>query len=252
MKKLTLILVLITVASFLIFSLVCSQPEQTPGSADSTNKGTIKTDTTSKVTTKTETTKTETTTGVVDTTKKEATKTVTTKTETTKAETTTTVSTKVVNKYIGTAKCKMCHNSEVKGKIYDQWSAEGHAKAYQTLLNEQSKGIAKGMGIADASKSEKCLKCHVTGYNEATGDKYSMEEGVTCEACHGPGENYWKMQIMKDKKQAMVNGLVEPTEVVCVKCHNKESPTYKAFKYADAIKLVQHKVGPVAPKIEKK
>ncbi len=236
MRKLTLILVLIAVASFLTFSLVCSQTENKPGSADTTKKDTIKT----------ETTTTETTTGVTDTTKK-----VTTKQETTVKDTTKAI-TKVVNKYIGTAKCRMCHNSELKGKIYDQWTAEGHAKAYQTLLNEQSKGIAKGMGIADASKSEKCLKCHITGYQQATGDKYSMEEGVTCEVCHGPGENYWKAQIMKDKKLAMANGLVEPTEGLCVKCHNKESPTYKPFKYADAIKLVQHKVGPVAPKTEKK
>ena len=99
MKKLTLIFILIAVVSFLTFGLVCSQPEQTPGSADSTSKDTIKTPTT----------KAETPTSPADTTKK-----ITPKQETAVKDTTKAV-TKVVNKYIGTAKCKMCHNSEAKG-----------------------------------------------------------------------------------------------------------------------------------------
>jgi hypothetical protein len=237
MKKTIVIMVLIAVASFLIFSFAFSQTETTTKAAD----------TTKTVTTKTVTTSTETTTGTVDTTNKDATKTVTTKTETISTE-----STKVVHKYIGTTKCKMCHNSEAQGKIYDKWASTGHSKAYQTLLNEQSKGIAKGMGIDDASKSDKCLRCHVTGYKEPTADKYSMEEGVTCEACHGPGSDYWTMKIMKDKKLAMANGLVDPSEKLCVACHNTDSPTYKTFKYADAYKLVEHHIPKAAPTPEKK
>ena len=111
----------------------------------------------------------------------------TVKKEIAKQDTTKQDTTKVVHKYIGTAKCKMCHNSENKGKIYDKWVTTKHATAYKTLANEESKAIAKKMGIKDAQKDKKCLKCHVTGYGEATGDKYSMEEGVTCEGCHGPG-----------------------------------------------------------------
>jgi hypothetical protein len=242
MKKTIVIMVLIAVASFLIFTLAFSRTEKTTDATDTTKK-----EATQTVTTKTETTKTETTTGAVDTTNKEATKTVTTKTETT-----TTESTKVVHKYIGTAKCKMCHNSEAKGKIYDKWASTGHAKAYQTLANDQSKALAKKAGIDDATKSEKCLKCHVTGYKEPNGDKYAMEEGVTCEACHGPGEHYWPMKMMQNKKLAMDNGLVEPTEALCVKCHNKESPTYKAFKFADQYKLVEHHAPKKAPATQKK
>ena len=44
-----------------------------------------------------------------------------------------------------------------------------------------------------------CMKCHTTGYDEATG-KYS-EEGVTCEACHGPGEVFsYFMDIGKRRR----------------------------------------------------
>ncbi len=226
MKKAIGMMVLITVASFLIFSLAFSQEEKTTSVADTTKKEEVKQEATTKP----------------DTTKPAATATK----DTTKA------GTKVVHKYFGTTKCKMCHNTDAKGKIHDKWAASGHAKAYQTLLSEAAKGIAKKMGIEDASKSDKCLKCHVTGYKEASGDKYSMEEGVTCEACHGPGEHYWTMTVMKNKKVAMENGLVIPTEKDCIKCHNKDSPTYKEFKFADAYKLVEHHVPKVAPAIEKK
>ena len=220
MKKLTLILILVVVTSFLVFGFAISQQEKSTSEADTVKKEAVKEDTTKGET-------------EADTAKKEVAKEDTAK---------------VVHKYIGTTKCKMCHNSEAKGKIYDKWAATKHATAFVTLANEESKKIAKGMDIKDAQKDKKCLKCHVTGYGEATADKYSMEEGVTCEACHGPGEHYWSMKVMRDKKLAMENGLVEPDEKLCVACHNKESPTYKPFKYEEAYKLVEHH----PPKAEKK
>ncbi len=216
MKKPNLILIMAVVASFLIFGFCLAQQE----------KGTTQSDTAKQEITKQDTVKQEV--GKPDTTKKDT--------------------TKIVHKYIGTVKCKMCHNSAKKGKIYDKWATTKHAAAYKTLASDESKALAKKMGIKDPLKGEKCLKCHVTGYGQPTGGKYSIEEGVTCEACHGPGEHYWSMKVMKDKKLAMENGLVEPTEKLCVTCHNKESPTYKAFKYEEAYKAVEHH----PPKAEKK
>lgn len=221
MKKLILILILAVVASFLVFGFVFSQQEKGTSEADTVKKETA----------------------TQDTTKQDTTKQDTTKQDTTKQDTT-----KVVHKYIGTFKCKICHNSENKGKIYDTWAATKHATAYKTLASDESKAIAKKMGIKDAQEDKKCLKCHVTGYGEPAGDKYSMEEGVTCEACHGPGEHYWLMKVMRDKKLAMEKGLVEPTEELCMACHNKESPTFKAIKYEEAYKQVEHH----PPKPEKK
>ncbi len=150
--------------------------------------------------------------------------------------------------YVGINRCKMCHNMKTWGKIYDKWAATKHATAYTTLANKQSLAIAKDMKIKDPQKSEKCLVCHVTGYQASAklkGEKYSMEEGVTCEACHGPAGDYLKSHIKKDnKKQAMADGLILPTEELskelCVTCHNKKSPTYKEFKYKEAVKLVEH------------
>ncbi len=124
--------------------------------------------------------------------------------------------------YIGAKKCKMCHKGAKKGEVWEKWEKGPHAKAFETLK-------AKG-----EEKNAKCLECHVT---DASVD---ATEGVGCEACHGPGSAYKKLSIMKDKKQAMENGLIEPTEAVCKKCHNEKSPTFKGFKFDEWVKKVDH------------
>jgi hypothetical protein len=211
MKKPVVILLMVVVACFLIFGFAVSQEEQ----------GKAETDTVKK---------------------EEAAGEKTAAADSTKAD-----STKVVFKYIGNTKCKMCHNSPKKGAIHDIWAKTKHATAYATLASEESKKIAKEKGIKDAQQDAKCLICHVSGYGQPNSDKYSVEEGVGCEACHGPGEKYWPIKVMSDKKVAMENGLVEPTEELCVSCHNEKSPTYKPFVFKDAYKLVEHH----APKAEK-
>lgn len=74
-----------------------------------------------------------------------------------------------------------------------------------------------------------------------------MEEGVSCEVCHGPAGDYLASHIKKDKALAKADGLMKPNEQLCVKCHNKNSPTFKEFKYAEAIKLVEHHKPPATP-----
>ena len=45
------------------------------------------------------------------------------------------------------------------------------------------------------------------------------EIGVGCEACHGPGSDYFTWRIMKDPERATANGLWRPTREVCMRCH---------------------------------
>ena len=146
-------------------------------------------------------------------------------------------------KYMGALACKMCHNMKTGGEQYNIWAASRHAMAYKDLASDQAKEIAKTKGIEDAQKSDKCLKCHITGFGataEEKGSKYDITEGVSCEACHGAGEKY--MKTMKDRKLAMENGMIMPGEKECKACHNPESPTYKEFKFADAFKMIAHPV----------
>ena len=132
-------------------------------------------------------------------------------------------------KYIGAAKCKMCHNKADKGAQYNQWASTAHAKAMDRL---------KG---ADAT-NPKCLKCHSTaaGVNQALVATITVAEGVSCESCHGPGSAYKVATTMKDKTLAMSKGLIMPDEKVCKKCHNEESPNYKGFNFKEYSAKIAH------------
>ena len=145
------------------------------------------------------------------------------------------------NKYIGAAKCKMCHNT--KGKQYDIWSASKHAHALEALKSEAALKIGKAKGIASPSTDAKCLKCHSTGasIDASLNAGITKEEGVTCESCHGPGSNYKMPAVMKNKADALTKGLVAVSEKTCTKCHNSESPTFKSFDYKTYYAKIAHK-----------
>ena len=151
-------------------------------------------------------------------------------------------------KYVGAAKCKMCHKGEKNGNIFEIWEKNSHAKAYATLATEESKAIAQKAGIkGDPQQAKECLSCHVTGYEAAADLKdpsLTMEEGISCEACHGPGSQYKSLKVMKDIAAGTVKGadfgLVTPDINLCVKCHNTKSPTFKEFKFEEAAKKIAH------------
>lgn len=135
--------------------------------------------------------------------------------------------------YVGTKSCKMCHKKPEEGEQFTKWQESPHAKAFEKLASPEAKEAAKKLGIDDPQKSGKCLSCHSTAYNwteSVANAELPVEEGVTCESCHGPGKNYKKKEIMKDKAQAKVNGLLDAKES-CKLCHNDKSPSWKADRY---------------------
>jgi len=131
--------------------------------------------------------------------------------------------------YIGAAKCKMCHNKAEKGEQYNKWLASPHAKAMASL---------KGADL----KNPKCLKCHSTAasVDQSLVASITVEEGVSCESCHGPGSLYKVATVMKDMKLAMSKGMIMPDEKVCKKCHNEESPNYKPFNFKEYSAKIAH------------
>jgi len=153
--------------------------------------------------------------------------------------------------YVGTAKCKMCHMSKKRGNQYGVWKSNKHADAFNVLATEEAKAVAKKAGIeGNPQEAVKCLKCHVTAYEAPASAKAStltLEEGVGCEACHGPGSLYKSIKVMK----ALTAGTQDAEAVAfqeggdeanCKKCHNEESPTFKALDFAEALKLIAHPV----------
>ena len=84
------------------------------------------------------------------------------------------------------------------------------------------------------------------GEEAAVRGKVTNEEGVSCEACHGPGSGYYKMSTMKKLYAGEIEdatvGLAKPDEALCVKCHNEESPTYQPFDFATFSAKIAHPV----------
>ncbi len=95
------------------------------------------------------------------------------------------------------------------------------------------------------AKKAECIKCHST-------DGAGKFPNVGCEACHGPGSEYkdrpninrqakWTADPAGQLKLATAAGLVaKPDEKVCVKCHNKQSPTFKGFNFAQMKEKIKH------------
>lgn len=115
--------------------------------------------------------------------------------------------------YVGSQKCIKCH----AGLTYPHVERWLRIKFKSLDLVKQAPDYIAG----DEEYRKKCFKCHTTGYDETTGE-YS-EEGVTCEACHGPGEVYsYFMEIgraSEGQKIAKIGTYGTPYNV-CGPCHH--------------------------------
>jgi len=161
------------------------------------------------------------------------------------------------NRYIGAAKCMNCHKFEGGGNQYAAWEAAKHASAYAVLAGDEAKMVAKELGIADPQKSDKCLKCHVTGHGEKEEmfkKGFDTTKGVQCETCHGPGEDHLRArfraaameeevpegEVAKYVKVPDGEIITSPKRDVCYGCHNEESPSFKSFCYYERIAKIRH------------
>jgi hypothetical protein len=153
--------------------------------------------------------------------------------------------------YKGVKNCKMCHSNPKTGSQYGVWEKTPHANAYASLATDEAKAKAKELGIDDPQKSDKCLKCHVTAYpvmKDLANEKITLEEGVSCESCHGPGSGYSSIKVMKatyegTMKPESVGLNAKPDEKTCLHCHVPEgNPFYKEFKFADFYKKIAHPI----------
>jgi hypothetical protein len=100
------------------------------------------------------------------------------------------------HKFLGSTSCKSCHGDAAdpsgakQGTEYSVWSgADKHHNSFVTLQSDQSKAIATKGSYGDPTTSTKCLACHsVNVPAELRGPDFKLEEGNTCDACHGPAE----------------------------------------------------------------
>lgn len=140
-------------------------------------------------------------------------------------------------KLVGTKKCAMCHKKAETGDQYGKWMEASHSKAFELLGSEEAKAVGAKLGIDDPQTSGACLKCHSTAYyftEELKSDAVAVEDGVSCESCHGPGADYKKKSIMESHDDAVAAGMVADAKTRCVLCHNESSATWNPERYTKA------------------
>lgn len=140
--------------------------------------------------------------------------------------------------FVGSAACGTCHDAESIGNQYDKWLRSPHAKAVLILGTGPALALAKKLSIPDPSKDLKCLACHTTGGGK---DEKLRDEGVGCEACHGPGSDYHEFAGHVDTvnrqgayETAVKNGMypilgiknIKKREKLCLHCHTATRPCY--------------------------
>ncbi|MGD8395017.1 MAG: cytochrome c family protein [Candidatus Eiseniibacteriota bacterium] len=151
--------------------------------------------------------------------------------------------------FTGVKKCKICHKTEKSGDQFGIWEKSAHASAYATLATDEAKEIAAKRDLGDPQKAPECLRCHVTAFpvlDNIGEEKITLEEGVSCESCHGPGSGYWKKKTMEaitaGELDAATVGLMLPEPDDCLACHNEDSPTFKAFDYEERWAAIAHPI----------
>jgi hypothetical protein len=149
--------------------------------------------------------------------------------------------------YTGNASCagSNCHSAdEAKeqsgqniGDEYNIWTEhDPHAHAYESLKEEISRQIAGNLKLGDPLTEARCLECHaLNAAKDKQGEKFSIEDGASCESCHGPAEKWLKPHkeagwTMKQRQEAGAQGLFTGFGLVdtsnlgvrantCVVCH---------------------------------
>jgi len=139
--------------------------------------------------------------------------------------------------HLGVASCAsaVCHgsvqafpDSTVRQNEYAWWQTnDPHAEAYQVLYSDESKAIARKLGLSAAHEADVCLDCHSDNVPvEQRGEKFQVSDGISCEACHGGAERWLSAHTAPDASHAANLELgLYPTENpvqrarLCLSCH---------------------------------
>lgn len=155
-------------------------------------------------------------------------------------------------RYLGAAGCRECHTDPTGHQTRGAsvvWERHVHASAFETLKREYSRQIAKRTrGVEKPGSDWRCLKCHVTAYGadpSQLAPGYRNEDGVGCEACHGPGGEYAEADHGPDNPERAAMGFVilnelDTREELCTRCHQPASPTYKVFNLREYSRAIAH------------
>ena len=152
------------------------------------------------------------------------------------------------SEYSGVGSCSSsnCHGAQSPRNVsnvlqneYITWSKlDKHSSAYRALLSGEAKRMAYHLGIADATKDKRCLSCHALVSDAAAPAKF-LEDGVSCESCHGNASGWIKQHVEKDSSHArnLELGMTQTSDLTalsatCLRCHlgsSESSITHKLY-----------------------
>jgi hypothetical protein len=141
------------------------------------------------------------------------------------------------SKYTGPGSCSStsCHGS-VKARTenrifqneYSIWAVKDkHAKAYDALTSPVGERMAKILGLGKSEQAPKCLACHALDVPaEARSKTFELNEGVSCESCHGPASSWLGPHTTRtwSHEQSVAAGMYDTRNLVrrtekCLTCH---------------------------------
>ncbi len=154
--------------------------------------------------------------------------------------------------FVGAKACAQCHSETRNGGQFALWMWSAHAEAWAVLGTSRAWQAAEKAGVPGNPQTKtECLRCHATGFQEREqgfADSFEVEHGVQCESCHGPGSDYSKETVMRDRQAAMAAGLVIPNQQTCRSCHSGDCPaSLEQFSFEAAWKTVSHPRQPLKP-----
>ena len=152
-------------------------------------------------------------------------------------------------KHLGVETCSssVCHGSVTPSRTYDvqlnefvTWShQDAHSRAFSVLSSPKSRAIASKLGLPNAVTAKVCLDCHADNISaEKRGPKFTLSEGVSCEACHGGAERWLQTHTSRKVtyRENITQGMYPTADLperahLCLSCH-----------YGTADKFATHRI----------
>lgn len=90
-------------------------------------------------------------------------------------------------KTVGANACAECHKQEAEA-----WKGTHHFKTFREMpRNTKANEIAEKMGVRRIKSESLCLNCHFTVQQKD--NKQEPVSGISCESCHGAGQDWIKV-----------------------------------------------------------
>jgi hypothetical protein len=141
------------------------------------------------------------------------------------------------SKYTGPGSCSStsCHgsvnpraDSRIFQNEYSIWVVKDkHAKAYDALTGPVGQRMGRILGLGKSESASKCLACHALEVPaDARAKTFELNEGVTCENCHGPASAWLGPHTTRNwtHEQSVAAGMYDTRNLVrrtekCLECH---------------------------------